>query len=101
MNKYKLLHDSMQELKREASEKGGSNLRAQMILDLIEDCEVMQAQVAQLESALERLVFAAHCRENSTGDQIRLIETREELSTAAKNAEELLVAFCKLHEGSK
>lgn len=53
MSKYKLLRDSMQELKREASEKGGSNPRAQMILDLIADCEVMQAQIAQLESALE------------------------------------------------
>ena len=53
MSKYKLLRDSMQELKREASEKGGSNPRAQMILDLIADCEVMQDQVAQLESALE------------------------------------------------
>ena len=53
MSKYKLLRDSMQELKREASEKCGSNPRAQMILDLIADCEVMQAQVAQLESALE------------------------------------------------
>lgn len=53
MSKYRLLRDSMQELKREASEKGGSNPRAQMILDLIADCEVMKAQVAQLESALE------------------------------------------------
>ena len=53
MSKYKLLRDSIQELKREASEKGGSNPRAQMILDLIADCEVMQAQVAQLEIALE------------------------------------------------
>lgn len=53
MSKYQLLRDSMQELKREASEKGGLNPRAQMILDLIADCEVMQAQVAQLESALE------------------------------------------------
>ena len=53
MSKYQLLRDSMQELKREASEKGGLNPRAQMVLDLIADYEVMQAQVAQLESALE------------------------------------------------
>ena len=53
MSKYKLLRDSMQELKREASEKGGSNPRAQMILELIADYEAMQVEVAQLESALE------------------------------------------------
>lgn len=53
MSKYQLLRDSMQELKREASEKGGLNPRAQMILDLIADYEVMQAQVAQLKRALE------------------------------------------------
>lgn len=53
MSKYQLLRDSMQELKREASEKGGSNPRAQMICELIADYEAMQAQVAQLEHALE------------------------------------------------
>ena len=58
-------------------------------------------EASKLIEALERLVFAAHRRDNSTGDQIRLIEIREELSAAAKNAEEVLVAFCKLREGSK
>ena len=48
---------------------------------------------SKLVEALKRLVFAAQCRDNSTGDQIRLIETREELSAAAKNAEEVLAAF--------
>ena len=52
MSKYQLLRDSMQELKREASEKGGSNPRAQMILDLITDYEAMQAEFDQLEKAL-------------------------------------------------
>ena len=53
MSKYQLLRDSMQELKREASEKGGLNPRAQMICELIADYEAMQAQIGQLESALE------------------------------------------------
>lgn len=53
MSKYQFLRDSMQELKREAPEKGGLNPRAQMILDLIADYEVMQAQAAQLKRALE------------------------------------------------
>lgn len=50
---------------------------------------------ANLEAAMDRLVFAAQCRDNSIGDQIRLVQTREELSAAAKNAEEVLVAFRK------
>lgn len=53
MSKYQLLRDSIQELKREASEKGGLNPRAQMICELIADYEAMQAQIGQLESALE------------------------------------------------
>lgn len=50
---------------------------------------------SRLAEALERLVLAAQCRDNSTGDQIRLIETRAELSAAAKNAEEALAAYHK------
>ena len=50
---------------------------------------------SRLAEALERLVLAARCRDNSTGDQIRLIETRAELSAAAKNAEEALAAYHK------
>lgn len=50
-------------------------------------------EVAKLVEALERLVLAAQCRDNSTGDQIRLIETRAELSAAAKNAEEALALY--------
>lgn len=52
MSKYQLLRDSMQELKHEASEKGGLNPRAQMILELIADYEAMQVEVDQLEKAL-------------------------------------------------
>lgn len=48
---------------------------------------------AALVEALERLVLAAQCRDNSNGDQIRLIETRAELSAAAKNAEEALALY--------
>lgn len=52
MSKYQLLRDSMQELNHEASEKGGLNPRAQMILELIADYEAMQVEVDQLEKAL-------------------------------------------------
>lgn len=50
-------------------------------------------EVAKLVETLERLVFAAQCRDNSTGCQIRLIETRAELSAAVNNAEEALSAY--------
>lgn len=53
MSKYQLLRDSIQELKREASEKGGLNPRAQMICELIADYETVQAKVDQLNKALE------------------------------------------------
>ena len=48
---------------------------------------------SKLVEALERLVFAAQCRDNSTGCQIRLIETREELKAATENAEEALASY--------
>ena len=48
---------------------------------------------SRLAEALERLVFAAQCRDNSTGCQIRLIETREELKAATENAEEALASY--------
>ena len=50
-------------------------------------------EVAKLVEALERLVFAAQCRDNSTGCQIHLIETRAELSDAVNNAEEALALY--------
>lgn len=53
----------------------------------------VESDASKLVEALERLVLAAQCRDNSTGDQIRLIETRAELSAAAKNAEEALSAY--------
>lgn len=48
---------------------------------------------SKLVEALKRLVFAAQCRDNSTGDQIRLIETREELKAATENAEQALASY--------
>ena len=48
---------------------------------------------SRLAEALERLVFAAQCRDNSTGCQIRLIETREDLKAATENAEEALASY--------
>lgn len=55
----------------------------------------VESESPKLVEALERLVLAAQCRDNSTGDQIRLIETRAELSAAAKNAEEVLSTYRK------
>ena len=52
-------------------------------------------EVEKLVEALERLVFAAQCRDNSAGCQIRIIETRAELSAAVNNAEEALSAYHK------
>lgn len=53
------------------------------------------SDASKLIEALDRLVFAAQRRDNSTGCQLRLIQTREELSAAAKNAEEVLAVFRK------
>ena len=50
-------------------------------------------EVAKLVEALERLVFAAKCRDNSTSSQIRRIETREELKAATENAEGALASY--------
>ena len=55
-------------------------------------------EVAKLVETLERLVFAAQCRDNSTGCQIRLIETRAELSAAVNNAKEALSAYRQQQE---
>lgn len=59
-----------------------------------------ESEPPKLVEALERLVLAVQCRDNSTGDQIRLVETRAELSAAAKNAEEALSAY-RQQGGSK
>lgn len=55
--------------------------------------KIAECTIARLVEALERLVFAAQCRDNSTGCQIRLIETREELKAATENAEEALASY--------
>lgn len=39
-----------------------------------------------LLAALERLSFASECRDNTMGDQIRLIEVRAELAAANTEA---------------
>lgn len=49
--------------------------------------------VMGLVEALERLVFAAQCRDNSAGCQIRLIETRADLLVAVINAEKALSLY--------
>ena len=49
--------------------------------------------IKELVKAMERLVFAAQCRDNSTGCQIRLIETRADLLVAVINAEKALSLY--------
>lgn len=46
----------------------------------------MNRQRDELLAALERLSFAATCRDNTMGDQCRLIEVRFELSAANEQA---------------
>ena len=40
----------------------------------------------ELLAALERLVLAAECRDNTAGDPIRLIAVKAELAAAARHA---------------
>lgn len=42
--------------------------------------------ISVLMAALERLSFAAECRDNTMGDQCRLIEVKAELAAANKQA---------------
>lgn len=44
------------------------------------------AAAPKLLAALDRLIFAAECRDNTTGDQIRLIEVKAELAAAVIQA---------------
>lgn len=49
-------------------------------------CKEAAAEIRRLQAALDRLVLAADCRENTMGDPIRLLQVREELAAAANNA---------------
>ena len=46
----------------------------------------LRAAAPDLLEALERLVFAAECRDNTSGDAVRLVEVKTELAAAAKQA---------------
>ncbi|MFA5630317.1 MAG: hypothetical protein WC997_02295 [Porticoccaceae bacterium] len=59
------------------------------------DKEYVDEFIAQLVAALDRLAFAAECRDNTSGDAVRLITVRAELAAAAKNAREALAAYRK------
>ncbi len=50
----------------------------------------LEAQRDTLLAALRRLESAAQCRDNTMGDQCRLIEVKAELANAAKNAREAI-----------
>lgn len=62
----------------------------------------LEGRVAELEedrdallAALERLSFAAMCRDNTMGDQCRLIEVKAELAAANKQAAEAFTSVKK------
>lgn len=55
-------------------------------LEVHPDFERTKQQRDELLSALERLSFAALCRDNTMGDQCRLIEVRAELAEANRHA---------------
>lgn len=50
----------------------------------------LEAQRDTLLAALRRLESAAQCRDNTMGDQCRLIEVKAELANAAKKAREAI-----------
>lgn len=50
----------------------------------------LEAENAGLVAALDRLIFAAQCRDNTCGDPCRLIEVKAELAAAAGNAQAAL-----------
>lgn len=104
MSKYKLLPVKPDNnMRSAASQLFARNPKANAVdyyRAMVAAAKEVETDASKLVEALERLVLAAQCRGNSTGDQIRLIETRAELSAAAKNAEEALGAFRK-QEGSK
>ena len=66
-DKYKLLRESLHELQREASAKGGNNPRSQMILDLLADYEALQAEHDRLNRYYKNGIdcFANPCEEHS------------------------------------
>ena len=59
-DKYELLRESLHELQREASARGGNNPRSQMILDLLADHEALQAGMQNLKSELTTVKKVAH-----------------------------------------
>ena len=52
----------------------------------------LEIQRDGLVSALDRLIFAAQCRDNTTGDPCRLIEVKAELAAAAENASNVVAS---------
>lgn len=66
-DKYELLRESLHELQREASARGGNNPRSQMILDLLADHEALQAECDRLNSYYKNGIdcFANPCEMHS------------------------------------
>ena len=55
----------------------------------VAECEANARLIAaapDMFDALKRLSFAAECRDNTTGDPLRLISVRAELAAAAQEA---------------
>ena len=76
------LKDELAAAKAELKVVWETNSEEELLAQLTE----MTKQRDELLAALERLAFAAQCRDNTTGDQCRLIEVRAELAAAAANA---------------
>ena len=49
-------------------------------------CDELLKQRDELLSSLDRLTFAADCRDSTTGDQCRLIQVKAKLAAASANS---------------
>jgi len=61
-----------------------------IIADLSAEINALRLQRYELLTALERLSFAAACRDNTMGDQCRLIEVKAELAAENRHAQEAI-----------
>ena len=66
-----------------------------IIADLSAEINALRLQRYELLTALERLSFAAACRDNTMGDPCRLIEVTGELNAAAEEARAVIAEATK------
>ena len=53
-------------------------------------CDEMLKQRDELLSSLDRLMFAADCRDSTTGDQCRLMQVKAELAAASASSRSVI-----------